>query len=127
MLEWVRIVLEHSPLLALFGVIGLGYALGRSRSADSRSASGRAVRRPRRWSYRARRDATRARQLDRPGMFLYGVGIQYGAQFFAACAARCEVNLIGAIGVVAALGIALALGAAIGAPLPHSIGLFAVR
>ena len=28
MLEWIRIVLEHSPLLALFAVIGLGYALG---------------------------------------------------------------------------------------------------
>ena len=28
MLEWVRIVLEQSPLLALFAVIGLGYALG---------------------------------------------------------------------------------------------------
>jgi hypothetical protein len=28
MVEWARVILEQSPLLALFAVIGLGYALG---------------------------------------------------------------------------------------------------
>jgi len=127
MLEWVRIVLEHSPLLALFGVIGLGYALGQVSIGGFSLGVGAVL-------FAGLAVGAIAPNATPPGlvsaiglaMFLYGVGIQYGAQFFAGLRGPgVKWNLIGAIGVVAALGIALALGAALGAPPAHSIGLFA--
>jgi len=106
MLEWIRIILEHSPLLALFASSDLATRWARSRSADSRSASEPCCSPARRWSHRAQRDTTGARQRDRPGHVPVWLGIQYGAQFFAGLRGPgVKWNLIGAIGVVAALGL----------------------
>ena len=127
MLEWVRVVLEHSPLLALFAVIGLGYALGQISVAGFSLGVGAVL-------FAGLGVGAIAPNATPPGlvssiglaMFLYGVGIQYGAQFFAGLRGPgLKWNLLGAVGVVTALGIALALGALLGVSPAHSIGLFA--
>jgi len=59
-------------------------------------------------------------------MFLYGIGIQYGRQFFAGLKGPgLKWNLIAAAGVLASLGVALALGRAAGASPAYTMGLFA--
>ena len=127
MVEWVRIVLEHSPLLALFAVIGLGYALGQISVAGFSLGVGAVL-------FAGLAVGAIAPNAAPPGlvssiglaMFLYGVGIQYGAQFIAGLRGPgLKWNLIGAVGVVAALGIALALGGVLGVSPAHSVGLFA--
>lgn len=59
-------------------------------------------------------------------MFLYGIGIQYGRQFFDGLRGPgLAWNLVGAAGVIGALGLALALGGAAGLSPTYSVGLFA--
>jgi putative transport protein len=126
MLEWVRLILEQSPLLALFAVIGLGYALGQvsiagfSLGVGAVLFAGLAV-------GALAPDATPPALVNSIGlaMFVYGVGIQYGTQFFAGLRGPgLRWNLLGAIGVFAALGVALALGRTLGVSTAHAIGLF---
>jgi ABC-type uncharacterized transport system substrate-binding protein len=59
-------------------------------------------------------------------MFLYGVGIQYGKQFFAGLAGPgLGWNLLGCVGVIASLLVALQAGSLLGLSVPVSVGLFA--
>ena len=59
-------------------------------------------------------------------MFLYGIGIQYGRQFFAGLSGPgLKWNLLAAVGVLGSLAVALALGAAAGVSPAYSMGLFA--
>jgi putative transport protein len=127
MLEWVRMVLEQSPLLALFAVIGIGYALGQISIAGFSLGVGAVL-------FAGLAVGAIAPKATPPGlvssiglaMFLYGVGIQYGTQFFAGLRGPgLKWNLLGVIGVFAALAIALALGGIFGLSPAHSIGLFA--
>ena len=126
MLEWVRIVLEHSPLLALFAVIGLGYALGQISIAGFSLGVGAVL-------FAGLAVGAIAPKATPPGlvsaiglaMFLYGIGIQYGRDFFAGLRGPgLKWNLLGAVGVFVALGTALALGGMLGVSPAHAIGLF---
>jgi putative transport protein len=59
-------------------------------------------------------------------MFLYGIGILYGRQFFEGMSgAGRKYNLLALIGVVAALFVALGLGKVFGIKLGHTLGNFA--
>ena len=59
-------------------------------------------------------------------MFLYGIGIQYGKQFFAGLSGPgLKWNLLAAVGVLGSLAVALALGGAAGVSPAYSMGLFA--
>jgi len=127
MLESVRIVLEQSPLLALFAVIGLGYALGQVSIAGFSLGVGAVL-------FAGLAVGAIAPQATPPGMvsaiglamFLYGVGIQYGRQFFEGLRGPgLKWNLLGVIGVMVALAMALALGGVFGLSPAHAIGLFA--
>jgi putative transport protein len=127
MLDSVRVVLEQSPLLALFAVIGIGYAVGQISIAGFSLGVGAVL-------FAGLAVGAVAPNATPPGMvssiglamFLYGVGIQYGRQFFAGLRGPgLKWNLIGVIGVVVALAISLALGGAFGVSPAHAIGLFA--
>ena len=127
MLEPVRSLLEQSPLLALFAAIGIGYAVGRISIAGFSLDIGAVL------------FAGLALGAIAPGaappalvssiglvMFLYGIGIQYGRQFFAGLGgAGLMWNALGAVGVLCALAVALAAGAAFGVSPAHTLGLFA--
>jgi putative transport protein len=127
MLEWVRVVLEQSPLLALFVAIGLGYALGQVSIAGFSLGVGAVL-------FAGLGIGAFAPGSVPPGlvnsiglaMFLYGVGIQYGPAFFAGLRGPgVSWNLLGAAGVFASLAVALVLGQALGMAPEHSMGLFA--
>jgi len=127
MLEAVRLLLEQSPMLALFAVIGLGYALGRISIAGFSLGVGAVL-------FAGLAVGALAPKSAPPGlvssiglvMFLYGIGIQYGRQFFAGLSGPgLKWNLLAAVGVLGSLGVALALGGAAGIPPAYSMGLFA--
>src|SRR6266850_6339025 len=60
-------------------------------------------------------------------MFLYGIGILYGRQFFEGMsgAAGRKYNLLALVAVVAGLAVALGLGQAYGIKIGHTLGIFA--
>ena len=60
-------------------------------------------------------------------MFLYGIGILYGRQFFQGMsgAAGIKSNALALVAVVAGLFVALALGQAFGIKIGHTLGIFA--
>jgi putative transport protein len=127
MVEWAKVILEQSPLLALFAVIGLGYALGQISIAGFSLGVGAVL-------FAGLAIGALAPGSVPPGlvnsiglaMFLYGVGIQYGRAFFAGLRGPGLIwNLLGAAGVFASLAVALVLGQALGVAPEHSMGVFA--
>ncbi len=114
-------------MLALFAVIGLGYALGQVSIRGFSLGVGAVL-------FAGLALGAIAPKAAPPGlvnsigliMFLYGIGIQYGKQFFAGLSGPgLKWNLLAAVGVIAALAVTLALGKAAGVSLAHSVGLFA--
>jgi putative transport protein len=114
-------------MLALFAAIGLGYALGQVSIRGFSLGVGAVL-------FAALTIGAIAPKSAPPGlvssiglvMFLYGIGIQYGKQFFAGLAGPgLKWNLLAAAGVLGALAVALALGLAAGVSPAYSMGLFA--
>jgi putative transport protein len=59
-------------------------------------------------------------------MFLYGVGIQFGKQFFEGLAGPGRrYNVLALVGVLAGLAVAVAGSALFGLSLPYAVGVFA--
>jgi putative transport protein len=60
-------------------------------------------------------------------MFLYGIGILYGRQFFEGMSGSAgrKYNLLAFVAVAASLAVALGLGRAFGIKLGHTLGLYA--
>lgn len=114
-------------MLALFAAIGLGYALGQISIRGFSLGVGAVL-------FTGLALGAIAPKATPPGMvssiglvmFLYGIGIQYGRQFFAGLkGAGLKWNLIALAGVLVALGVALLLGDAAGISPAHAMGLFA--
>ena len=127
MLDTVRSLLEQSPMLALFAAIGIGYAVGRISIAGFSLDIGAVLFAGLALGAIAPKAAPPA-LVSSIGlvMFLYGIGIQYGRQFFAGLGgAGLMWNALGAAGVLCALAVALIAGAAFGVSPAHTLGLFA--
>ena len=83
-MDTIRLLLEQSPLLAVFAAIGIGYALGQISIAGFSLGVGAVL-------FTGLALGAIAPKATPPGMvsslglimFLYGIGIQYGKQFFA--------------------------------------------
>jgi putative transport protein len=127
MLESIKHLLEQSPLLALFAAIGLGYALGQISIFGFSLGVGAVL-------FAGLALGALAPNAAPPGlvssigliMFLYGIGIQYGKQFFAGLSGPgLKWNAIAAVGVVGSLAVTLALSKVAGVSVPHAMGLFA--
>jgi putative transport protein len=126
MLDIVRTLLEASPLLALFLAIATGYALGQISIAGVSFGVGAVL-------FTGLIIGAIAPKAAPPGlvgtlglvMFVYGVGIQYGPQFFASLRGGVGYIALSAVAVLASLAVAIALAAPLGISMATAAGLFA--
>jgi len=114
-------------MLALFGVIAIGYAIGRISLGGFSLGIGAVL-------FAGLAVGALAPGSAPPGlvssiglvMFLYGIGIQYGRQFFAGLKGPgLKWNAIAAAGVLASFALTLVLGKAAGVSPAYATGLFA--
>src|SRR5262245_36487710 len=128
MLDLARDIIGSQPILATFLAIGLGYLVGQisiggfSLGVGAVLFVGLAIG----WF------APKAQIVGPIGltgliMFLYGIGILYGRQFFEGMsgAAGRKYNLLALVAVVAGLFVALGLGQMLGIKIGHTLGIYA--
>src|SRR5436305_6153512 len=128
MLDFARNTLGTQPILATFLAIGLGYLVGQisiggfSLGVGAVLFVGLAIG----WF------APKAQIVGPIGltgliMFLYGIGILYGRQFFEGMsgAAGIKSNLLAFVAVIAGLLVALGLGEMFGIKIGHTLGIYA--
>ena len=128
MLDLARDILGTQPILAAFLAIGVGYLVGQinlggfSLGVGAVLFVGLAI-----GAFAPKASIVGPIGLTGLIMFLYGIGILYGRQFFEGMsgATGLKANFIAAIGVIAGLVVALALGQAYGIKIGHTLGIFA--
>src|SRR4249919_1382879 len=128
MLEMARDIIGSQPILALFLAIGVGYLVGQiniggfSLGVGAVLFVGLAI-----GAFAPKAQITGPIGLTGLIMFLYGIGILYGRQFFEGMsgAAGRKYNLLALVAVVAGLLVALGLGQALGIKTGHTLGIFA--
>jgi putative transport protein len=127
MMNAVRTMLESSPLLALFLAIAAGYAIGQITIAGVSFGAGAVL-------FSGLIIGAIAPKAAPPGlvgtiglvMFVYGVGIQYGPQFFANIRGPGPKYVaLSAAGVIASLIVAILLAKPLGISPGTAAGLFA--
>ena len=128
MLDLARDIIGTQPILATFLAIGVGYLVGQisiggfSHGVGAVLFVGLAI-----GAFAPKAQITGPIGLTGLIMFLYGVGILYGRQFFEGMtgAAGRKYNLLALIAVGAGLVVALGLGHAFGVKVGHTLGIFA--
>ena len=128
MLEMARDIIGTQPILALFLAIGVGYVVGQiniggfSLGVGAVLFVGLAI-----GAFAPKAQITGPISLTGLIMFLYGIGILYGRQFFEGMtgAEGRKYNLLALVAVVAGLAVALGLGQAFGIKTGHTLGIFA--
>ncbi|MBA1157027.1 aspartate:alanine exchanger family transporter [Microvirga mediterraneensis] len=127
MLDIVRTLLEASPLLALFLAIATGYAVGQISIAGVSFGAGAVL-------FTGLIIGAIAPKAAPPGlvgtlglvMFVYGVGIQYGPQFFMSLKGPgLKYIALSTVAVVASLFVAMALASPLRISMATAAGLFA--
>ena len=127
MIEGTRTLLESSPLLALFLTIATGYAVGQISFAGVSFGAGAVLFTGLLIGAFAPKSAPHG-TVGTLGlvMCVYGVGIQYGRQFFASLRGPgLKYMALTTIAVIASLVVARALAAPLGVSLATAAGLFA--
>jgi putative transport protein len=128
MLDLARDIIGTQPILAAFLAIGLGYLVGQinlggfSLGVGAVLFVGLAI-----GAFAPKAQITGPIGLIGLIMFLYGIGILYGRQFFEGMTgvAGRKYNFIAFVAVVAGLLVALALGRGFGIPIGQTLGLYA--
>jgi putative transport protein len=128
MLDLAREIIGTQPILATFLAIGLGYLVGQisiggfSLGVGAVLFVGLAI-----GAFAPKAQITGPISLTGLIMFLYGVGILYGRQFFEGMtgAEGRKYNLLALVAVGAGLLVALGLGHAFGVKIGHTLGIFA--
>jgi len=128
MIELAQNIIGTQPILAVFLAIGVGYLVGQinlggfSLGVGAVLFVGLAI-----GAFAPKASITGPIGLTGLVMFLYGIGILYGRQFFEGMsgAAGIKFNLLALVGVVASLIVALALGQAYGIKIGHTLGIYA--
>src|SRR4051812_24135027 len=124
---FVSDLIGSQPILTLFLAIGLGYAVGQISILGFSLGIG-AVLFVGLFLGAIAPKAQIAGPIGLIGliMFLYGIGILYGRQFFEGLSGPGRVyNLLAFVAVTAGLAVALGLGAIFNVTLGHTLGLFA--
>src|SRR3954465_2018037 len=128
MIDLARDIIGTQPILTAFLAIGLGYLVGQisifgfSLGVGAVLFVGLAI-----GAFAPKAQITGPIGLTGLIMFLYGIGILYGRQFFQGMSgvAGIKSNLLALVAVVAGLLVALALGQAFGVKVGHTLGIFA--
>jgi putative transport protein len=128
MLELARDIIGSQPILALFLAIGVGYLVGQINIFGFSLGVGAVL-----FVGLAIGGVVPKAQIAGPigliglVMFLYGIGIFYGREFFEGITgvAGRKYNLLALAGVTAGLAVALGLGHAFGIKIGHTLGIFA--
>ena len=128
MLDLARDIIGSQPILAAFLAIGVGYLVGQinlggfSLGVGAVLFVGLVI-----GAFAPKAQITGPIGLIGLIMFLYGIGILYGRQFFEGMtgAAGRRYNLLALVAVIAGLLVALGLGQAFGIKLGHTLGMFA--
>jgi putative transport protein len=127
MIELARHIIETQPILTAFLAIGLGYLVGQINIAGFSLGVGAVLF----VGLALGAFAPKAQILGPIGltgliMFLYGIGILYGRQFFEGMrGVGQKYNLLALIACVAGLLVALGLGQVYGLKLGHTLGIYA--
>lgn len=128
MLNAAREIIGTQPILAAFLAIGLGYLVGQVRIGGFSLGVGAvlfvglAI-----GAFAPKTQIVGPIGLTGLIMFLYGIGILYGRQFFEGMTGSTGIkaNLLALVAVVAGLMVALGLGEMFGIKIGHTLGIFA--
>jgi putative transport protein len=128
MLDLAREIIGTQPILAVFLAIGVGYLVGQinfwgfSLGVGAVLFVGLAI-----GAFAPKANITGPIGLTGLIMFLYGIGILYGRQFFEGMtgAAGIKSNALAFVAVIAGLLVALGLGQVFGIKIGHTLGIFA--
>ena len=128
MIELAQNIIGTQPILAVFLAIGVGYLVGQinlggfSLGVGAVLFVGLAI-----GAFAPKSSITGPIGLTGLVMFLYGIGILYGRQFFEGMsgAAGVKYNLLALVACVAGLIVALLLGQAYGIKIGHTLGIYA--
>ena len=127
MMAFISELIGTQPILAIFLAIGLGYAVGQINIFGFSLGIG-AVLFVGLFLGAIAPKAQIAGPIGLIGliMFLYGIGILYGRQFFEGLTGPGRVyNLLALVAVIAGLFVALGLGSIFHVKLDHTLGIFA--
>jgi putative transport protein len=127
-MELARNIINTQPILTLFLAIGVGYLVGQINIFGFSLGVGAVLF----VGLALGAFATKASIVGPIGltgliMFLYGIGILYGRQFFEGMAgsAGIKANLLALVAVLSGLLVALGLGQVFGIKIGHTLGMFA--
>src|SRR3954447_21606099 len=128
MFDLARDIIGTQPILAAFLAIGLGYLVGQisiggfSLGVGAVLCVGLAI-----GAFAPKAQIVGPIGLTGLIMFLYGIGILYGRQFFEGMtgAAGRKYNLLALVACIAGLVVALGLGQIYGVKVGHTLGIFA--
>jgi putative transport protein len=128
MFDLAREIIGTQPILAVFLAIGVGYLVGQinlggfSLGVGAVLFVGLAI-----GAFAPKSSITGPIGLTGLIMFLYGIGILYGRQFFEGMtgAAGRKYNLLALVACIAGLLVALALGKVFDIKLGHTLGIYA--
>jgi putative transport protein len=128
MIELAQNILGTQPILAVFLAIGVGYLVGQinifgfSLGVGAVLFVGLAI-----GAFALKANIVGPIGLTGLIMFLYGIGILYGRQFFEGMvgSAGRKYNLLAFIAVIAGLLVALGLGQIFGIQIGHTLGMYA--
>jgi putative transport protein len=127
MLDVARDIIGSQPILTAFLAIGVGYLVGQinifgfSLGVGAVLFVGLAI-----GAFAPKAQIIGPIGLTGLIMFLYGIGILYGRQFFEGMVgAGQKYNLLALIACLAGLGVALGLGQVFGIKLGHTLGIYA--
>jgi putative transport protein len=128
MIELAQNIIGTQPILAVFLAIGVGYLVGQinifgfSLGVGAVLFVGLAI-----GAFAPKANIVGPIGLTGLIMFLYGIGILYGRQFFEGMvgSAGRKYNLLAFIAVIAGLLVALGLGQMFGIQIGHTLGMYA--
>jgi len=127
MLDVARDIIGTQPILTAFLAIGVGYLVGQiniggfSLGVGAVLFVGLAL-----GAFSPKAQIVGPIGLTGLIMFLYGIGILYGRQFFEGMrGVGRKYNLLALVGCVAGLVVALGLGQAFGIKIGHTLGIYA--